>query len=58
MTCLADHMATYLLDPSSIEEDALRALPVIQDLNFYPEDVDALLEMQETVRSSMECMIL
>ena len=58
ITCLADHMASYLLDPSTIEEEALRALPVVQDLNFYPDDMNALLELQETLRASMECMIL
>ena len=58
ITCFADHMASYLLDPSTIEEDALRALPVVQDLNFYPEDVTALLELQDTIRQSVECMIL
>ena len=51
-------MASFLLDPSSIEEKALRALPVVQDLNFYPEDMDALLELHDTIRASMECMIL
>ncbi|MGB0908947.1 MAG: HDOD domain-containing protein [Nitrospirales bacterium] len=58
ITCMATHMASFQLDPSSIEEDALRALPVVQDLNFYPEDMDALLELQDTIRSSVECMIL
>ena len=58
ITCLADHLASYLLDSSTIEEDALRALPVVQDLNFYPDDMNALLELQETIRASMECMIL
>ena len=58
ITCLANHMASYLLDPSMIEEDVLRTLPVVQDLNFYPDDMNALLELKETIRASMECMIL
>ena len=58
ITCLADHMASFILDPTSIEEEALRALPVVQDLNFYPEDMNALLELQDTIRASVECMIL
>ena len=58
ITCLADHMASYLLDPSMIEEEALRALPVVQDLNFYPDDMNALFELQDNVRASMECMTL
>ena len=58
ITCLADHMASYLLNPSVMEEDTLRALPVVHDLNFYPDDMTALLELQETVRSSVDCMVL
>ncbi len=58
ITCMATHMASFHLDHSSIEEEALRALPVVQDLNFYPEDMDALMELQDTIRSSVECMIL
>lgn len=56
ITCLADHLATFLLDPTEMEEDALRALPVIRDLNLYPEDLTALLDLADTVRSSVECL--
>ncbi len=58
ITCMSTHMASFHLDPSSIEEEAIRALPVVQDLNFYPEDMDALLELQDNIRASVECMIL
>ena len=58
ITCLANHLASYLLDPSSIQEEALRALPVVEDLNFYPDDMTALLDLQDTIRQSVECMIL
>ncbi len=58
ITCLADHIASFHLDPTSLEEEALRTLPVIQDLNFYPEDMDALLELKDIIRSSVECMII
>ncbi|MCA9471413.1 MAG: HDOD domain-containing protein [Nitrospirales bacterium] len=58
ITCLASTMASFHLDPMSIDEDALRTLPVVQDLNFYPEDMDALLELHDSIDSSVECMIL
>ncbi|RMH32777.1 MAG: HDOD domain-containing protein [Nitrospirae bacterium] len=58
ITCLADHLATFLLDPAEMEEDALRALPVIRDLNLYPEDLTALLDLADTVRPSVECLIV
>ena len=58
ITCLADHLASHVLDPSTMEEEELRALPVVQDLNFYPEDMIALLELQDTIKSSMQCMVL
>ena len=58
ITCMAHHMASFNLDPTSIEEEVLRNLAVVQDLNFYPEDMDALLELQDTIHASVECMIL
>ena len=58
ITCLADHIASFQLDSNLIDEDTLRTLPVVQDLNFYPEDMNALLEAQDTVHTSVECMIL
>ena len=58
ITCLADHLASWVLDPTSMEEERLRTLPVVQDLNFYPEDISALLEFQHTVRESVECFLI
>ncbi|GJL55705.1 MAG: hypothetical protein NPIRA02_28370 [Nitrospirales bacterium] len=58
ITCLADHMATFHLDPDLISEDTLRSLPVVQDLNFYPEDMNALLALKDTIHATVECMIL
>jgi HD-like signal output (HDOD) protein len=58
ITCLADHLASYALAPSSINEEALRALPVIQDLNFYPDDMDALLELREGIQESVEAFLV
>jgi HD-like signal output (HDOD) protein len=58
ITCLADHLASYGLGSSSLEEEALRALPVIQDLNFYPDDMDALLELREGIQESVEAFLV
>ena len=58
ITCLADHIASFQLDPTATEEETLLTLTVVQDLNFYPEDMNALLESQATIHSSVECMIL
>ena len=58
ITCLADHIASFQLDPTATGEETLLTLPVVQDLNFYPEDMNALLEAQDTIHSSVECMIL
>jgi HD-like signal output (HDOD) protein len=58
ITCLADHLASYALSSSSLNEEALRALPVIQDLNFYPDDMDALLELREGIQQSIEAFLV
>ncbi len=58
ITCLANHLASYALASSSLEEETLRALPVIQDLNFYPDDMDALLELREGIQQSIEAFLV
>jgi HD-like signal output (HDOD) protein len=58
ITCLANHLASYALASSSLEEETLRALPVIQDLNFYPDDMDALLEVREEIQQSIEAFLV
>lgn len=58
ITCLADHLASWLLDPSSHDEECLRVLPVVQALNFYPEDMTALLEQRETIQQQVEAFLI
>ncbi len=58
ITCLADHLASSLLDPSALDEDVFRALPVVQDLNFYPEDMDALLDLKDAIQQSVESFLV
>ena len=57
ITCLAHHLASAMLEDSTQDEQSLLTLPVVQDLNFYPEDMTALLELRETVRASVECFL-
>lgn len=58
ITCLSDHLATAIIDSTALAQDALRALPVVQDLNFYPEDMDALFELQDTIQQSIEAFLV
>jgi HD-like signal output (HDOD) protein len=58
ITCLADHLASWLLNPSSHDEERLRALPVVQALNFYPEDMTALLDQRETIQHRVEAFLV
>lgn len=58
ITCLADHLASWLLDPASHDEERLRALPVVQALNFYPEDMTALFEQRETIQHAVEAFLV
>ncbi len=58
ITCLADHLASYTLGRNPLEEETLRALPVIQDLNFYPDDIDALLDLGEGIQKSVEAFLV
>lgn len=58
ITCLADHLASWLVDPSSQDEDSLRVLPVVQALNFYPDDMTALLEQRETIQQQVEAFLI
>lgn len=57
ITALADRLATYLVEGDQ-DEPALRAHRSWIDLNFYPEDVDALLAKSEAVRGLVESMLL
>ena len=58
ITCLADHLATFCLGLSSYEEESLRTLQVIQDLNFYPDDMDALLDLREGIQESVKAFLV
>ncbi len=57
ITCLAHHLASVMLGDSTHDEDTLLTLPVVQDLNFYPEDMTALLELRKPIKASVECFL-
>ena len=56
MTCLADRLATYLLVPDSFDDGTLRDHTVFADLNFYPNDIDALLGLKEKILNLVDTM--
>jgi len=58
ITCLANHLTSFLFEPSSIEEEALLALPVAQDLQVSETDMKAFVEMQDTISASVETMLV
>ncbi len=58
ITCLADRLATHLLQPESMDDAAVRDHPVYAELNLYPDDVEALLQMKEKVAATVEAMNL
>jgi len=56
MTCLADRLATHILNPDSFDDSTLREHHVFADLNFYPNDVDALLGIKEKILNLVDAM--
>jgi HD-like signal output (HDOD) protein len=56
MTCLADRLATYILVPDSFDDTTLREHGVFADLNLYPNDIDALLNLKEKVVNLVDTM--
>jgi len=56
MTSLADRLATYILEPDSFDDSTLREHGVFADLNFYPNDIDALLSLKAQVLNLVDTM--
>jgi putative nucleotidyltransferase with HDIG domain len=57
ITCLANHFASHCLDPETLSEQTLRALPVVQVLNVPDDVMDALLEIQNDIQVQVESML-
>ncbi|MEX5213650.1 MAG: HDOD domain-containing protein [Nitrospiraceae bacterium] len=49
MTCVADRLATFLLDPALMDEASLRKHQAFAALNLYPKDLDALVAAKDKV---------
>lgn len=58
ITCLAGRLGTYVAVTDAYDEDTVRDHPVYEDLNFYQDDIDTLLELQESVCEIVESMTL
>jgi len=58
LTCVADRLATHLLEPETLPEEELREHPVFADLNLYPTDIDQLLAGKEKALTMVNAMNL
>ena len=58
MACVADRLATFLLDPASLDEGSLREHQAFTDLNLYPKDVDALVAAKDQVMKVVDSLSL
>jgi putative nucleotidyltransferase with HDIG domain len=56
LTCLADRLATDLIDPQPGFDEALRGDRVLADLNLYPDAVTRLLDLRPAVARTVESM--
>jgi putative nucleotidyltransferase with HDIG domain len=56
ITCLADRLATDLTEPGRFDEESLRAHPVFQHLNLYPDDVAGLRAKRAKVAEVVDSM--
>jgi putative nucleotidyltransferase with HDIG domain len=57
ITRLADCLAYHMLLPEVCDEDSVRQHPVVSSLNFYPDDVTALLAKREAVQQVVAGMV-
>lgn len=53
-TSLADELAHWAIEGSADETSGLRALPLLEELNIYPEELDQLLAARECVLAITE----
>ena len=56
MTALADDLAHLLYGPKLTTMEALQSHPLLDPLNLYPDEFDALLAKQDTVRQIVESL--
>lgn len=51
---LGSRFATHMLTPERLDEDTLFALPVLEKLNLYPDDVQKIYQQTESVKARLE----
>lgn len=56
ITCLADHFAVAQLTKQGWDESSLAQLPVVQDLNFYAEDLTSLMAHEDMINKNVNAM--
>jgi HD-like signal output (HDOD) protein len=56
ITCLADRLATDLVEPGRFDETTLRDHPVFAHLNLYPDDVAGLLAKRAMVAGVVDSL--
>ncbi len=49
ITYLSDIMASWLIIPDFIDDDKLRTNPAFEFLNFYPEDIETIINKKDEV---------
>lgn len=58
VTCLADCMASNLLELSSLDEAGLESLPVVDALNLYSDDMDELQAQGKKILQAVDAMVV
>lgn len=58
MACVADRLATFLLDPAALDDASLREHQAFADLNLYPKDLDALVAAKDQVAKVVDSLAL
>lgn len=58
ITCLAGRLGVYTVVTDVFDEQTVRDHPVYEALNFYQDDVDTLLGMQDSVLEVVDSMAL
>jgi putative nucleotidyltransferase with HDIG domain len=58
ITCLADHLAHLMLPMAgrTVTEEQVRGLAVLESLNIYPDELEALFAMRPAVQASVEAI--
>ena len=58
VTCLADYLASHILELDSLDEAGLESLPVVDALNLYPDDMETLHAHGETILQAVDAMVV